>query len=55
MRLRFSVKCEPHNGENMIRAFLKFYFSRTLLNWRLLRRACIKVLPKIDRKLEGSQ
>ena len=34
----------------MIRAFLRFYFSRTLKNWRELRRVCRDALPKADRK-----
>ena len=33
----------------MIRAFAKFYFSRTLRNWRELRRACMAVLPKTEK------
>ena len=33
----------------MIRAFLRFYFSRTLKHWRLLRRECMAVLPKQER------
>jgi hypothetical protein len=35
----------------MIRAFLKFYFTRTLDNWRALRRECRAELPKKDRDL----
>lgn len=33
----------------MIRAFLTFFFSRTLVNWRALRRECMSKLPKQDR------
>jgi hypothetical protein len=32
----------------VIRAFLKFYFSRNLGNWRALRRVCRSALPKQD-------
>ncbi len=35
----------------MIRAFVKFYFRRTIENWRSLRRACRDTLPKEDRQL----
>ena len=34
----------------MIRAFVKFWFSRTLTNWRALRRECRNALPKDERK-----
>ena len=34
----------------MIRAFVKFWFSRTLANWRALRRECRNALPKAERK-----
>lgn len=34
----------------MIQAFLRFYFRRTLRNWRDLRRVCRDALPKPDRK-----
>ena len=33
----------------MIRAFLRFYFSRTVRNWRSLRRACMDALPKAEK------
>ena len=33
----------------MIRAFILFYFTRTLANWRALRRACMAALPKVDK------
>ena len=33
----------------MIRAFLRFYFSRTVKNWRSLRRACMDALPKAEK------
>ena len=33
----------------MIRAFIRFYFSRTLKNWRDLRRICRDALPKAER------
>ena len=33
----------------MIRAFVRFYFSRTLANWRALRRACMDTLPKAEK------
>ena len=29
----------------MIRAFLRYYFAPTLLNWRSLRRLCMSRLP----------
>ena len=32
----------------MIRAFIRFYLSRTLVNWRSLRRVCMSALPKVD-------
>lgn len=39
----------------MIRAFVRFYFRRTVSNWRALRRECRNALPKAERKaLEGS-
>ena len=31
----------------MIRAFVRFYFSRTLRNWRALRKVCMARLPKL--------
>ena len=34
----------------MIRAFARFYFSRTLKNWRELRRVCREALPKEARR-----
>ena len=40
----------------MIRTFLKFYFSRTLANWRALRRECMAALPKqAKRDAEGGE
>ena len=39
----------------MLKAFIRFYFLRDLYSWRALRRACLKVLPKVDRKAEGSR
>ena len=33
----------------MIRAFLTFYFYRTVRNWRSLRRACMDALPKSEK------
>ena len=33
----------------MIRAFLIFYFSRTVKNWRTMRRACMDALPKAEK------
>ena len=38
-------------GIRMIRAFAKFFFARTLENWRALRRECRAKLPKKDREL----
>ena len=29
----------------MLKAFIRFYFSRTVGNWRALRRECMSVLP----------
>lgn len=29
----------------MIRAFIRYYFSPTLANWRALRRVCMSYLP----------
>jgi hypothetical protein len=29
----------------MIRAFLKYYFTPSLANWRALRRVCMSYLP----------
>lgn len=34
----------------MIRAFLRFYFSPTLVNWRTLRRLCMVRLPQSPAK-----
>ncbi len=34
----------------MISAFLKFYFNRSVANWRALRRECRNALPKDARK-----
>ena len=34
----------------MIRAFARFYFRRTLKNWRELRRVCREALPKDDKR-----
>lgn len=36
----------------MIRAFLTFYLSRTVENWRALRRECMVFLPKKAREIE---
>ena len=36
----------------MWKAFIKFWFLRDLYSWRSLRRACLKALPKVDRKSE---
>ena len=33
----------------MIASFLRFYFSRTVRNWRSLRRACMDALPKSEK------
>ena len=33
----------------MIRAFLRFFVSRNVKNWRALRRECMAVLPKQER------
>ena len=33
----------------MISAFLRYYFSRTVKNWRSLRRACMDALPKAEK------
>ena len=33
----------------MISAFVRFYLSRTLKNWRALRRECRNALPKNER------
>jgi len=30
----------------MIRAFVRYYFSRTVANWRALRRECMAALPQ---------
>ena len=35
----------------MIRAFCRFWFTRTLENWRELRRQCRAESPKKDREL----
>lgn len=34
----------------MIRAFVRYYFSRTTANWRSLRRACMDALPKDEKE-----
>ncbi len=34
----------------MIRAFIAFYISRNVANWRALRRACMAQLPKEQRE-----
>ena len=34
----------------MIASFIKFYFSRTVKNWRNLRRACMASLPKVEKE-----
>ena len=34
----------------MIRAFIRFYFSPTVSNWRALRRVCMSRLPSSDAK-----
>ena len=40
----------------MISAFFRFYFSRTLSNWRALRRECMAALPKqAKRDAEGGE
>ena len=40
----------------MINAFFRFYFSRTLANWRALRRECMASLPKqAKRDAEGGE
>lgn len=36
----------------MIYAFLKFYFSRSLKNWRLLRRECMDTLPRAEKSAD---
>ncbi len=33
----------------MIAAFLRYYFSRTIQNWRALRRSCMDALPKAEK------
>jgi len=33
----------------MIAAFIRYYFSRTVKNWRLLRRACMDALPPVEK------
>ena len=33
----------------MIASFLRFYFNRTLRNWRALRRECMDALPKQEK------
>ena len=33
----------------MIRAFVTFFFSRTVRNWRSLRRSCMDALPKSEK------
>ena len=33
----------------MIASFLRFSFSRTVRNWRSLRRACMDALPKSEK------
>lgn len=35
----------------MISAFLRFYFRRSIENWRSLRRECRNALPKAERKV----
>ena len=40
----------------MIRAMIRYYFSRTLKNWRALRRECMAALPKqAKREAEGGE
>ena len=34
----------------MIRAFITYYFSPTVANWRALRRICMAQLPKEEQK-----
>ena len=33
----------------MISAFIRYFFSRTVRNWRSLRRACMDALPKAEK------
>lgn len=33
----------------MIRAFVRYWFTRNVQNWRALRRACMDALPKAER------
>jgi hypothetical protein len=33
----------------VIRAFIRYYFSRTVANWRALRRECMERLPKQEK------
>ena len=33
----------------MIRAFVRFYFRRTVANWRALRREAMALLPKQEK------
>ena len=33
----------------MIRAFVRFYFRRTVANWRALRREAMALLPKSEK------
>ena len=37
----------------MIRAFVRYFFSRTLKNWRLLRRECMDTLPKSEKAADA--
>ena len=40
----------------MIYAFWRYFFSRTLANWRALRRECMTALPKqAKREAEGGE
>ena len=37
----------------MIVAFWRFYFRRTVANWRALRREAMALIPKAERKENG--
>ncbi len=39
----------------MILSFLRFYFRRTVSNWRALRRECMAALPKAEKQTDAEQ
>lgn len=36
----------------MLSAFLRFYFRRTVANWRALRRECMARLPRAEKEAD---